>query len=732
MKENSYKQKNSYRILGKMTFIGMVLFILYLIITARNSLVSCFTGTTVNYYILVTILITFTFFAVKDEKIFFLYITGMFIFFIWLSFVDTGYSPLDEAMHFDYINHIIATNKLPTFGNWDYTFLNAANNSINSCGKISNFESVQAPLYYILMAVVGKFIKNAYLRLHIFRIISLTSVWITYFFIKKTCNILKKQIAIRDDVLRIALLLTIFNPAYLYRLSRLNNETLVCVLIPILLYIAIKCLSNGYEQKYYWTMAFLCIAIFLTKSTAVYVYIIPCLVAIFQKKVKNVIVPIIISAVPSIPWFGFNYYIYGSFTGMEEHIKRVIPIANPTQTPRDLIDAFFNVFLGTYFTGEEIGLSGIDAFWVNSLFVVCLFWIFFLIKNAFVDFKHNKLEVEKYCFKIRINIICLLIMCGCVFCLIMGTISTKIDALRGRYFYGPCVALAFLIIINVTQPLTKDVQRAIYSIAIISIGIVFTRNIVMYTDRIYTDNHLYSNNVKKIELYNLSDTNWRHGYSISNNCLLIRLEKSDSVENYNALIGHIVSNDIDSAIIIGVTDTGIVNDERYIYLLTNKHMDGDSNTLNIGKYCKKYNYNTGATDTITDNIEEYEVAQTLKIKKTGRVWGCEINLATYAHENYDATVRYKIKDEDGYLMQDGYTEIENIVDNEYSTIYFDEPIEVYKNQVIMLSFIYDNDKNYPLSLKVSDNDSYKEGAMYLEGKEMEGKDMGIKILMENE
>ena len=72
------------------------------------------------------------------------------------------------------------------------------------------------------------------------------------------------------------------------------------------------------------------------------------------------------------------------------------------------------------------------------------------------------------------------------------------------------------------------------------------------------------------------------------------------------------------------------------------------------------------------------------------------------------------------------------MDNEYSTIYFDEQIEVYKNQVIMLSFIYDNDKNYPLSMKVSDNDSYKEGAMYLEGKEMEGKDMGIKILMENE
>ena len=210
------------------------------------------------------------------------------------------------------------------------------------------------------------------------------------------------------------------------------------------------------------------------------------------------------------------------------------------------------------------------------------------------------------------------------------------------------------------------------------------------------------------------------------------LKNKDKLENYNFLIGHVVYNDEDSAIITGITNIGDINNERYIYLIANRHMEGNNNIINIGKYCKEYNYNTGATDVITDNIEGHNVAQSLKMKTTGKVWGCKLNLSTYACEKYNATVKYNIKNENGCLLQEGYAVADNIEDNKYSTVYFEEPIEVYKDQVIMLSFVYDNDKNYPLSMKVSDNDSYEDGTMYLDEKELEGKDMGIKILMVKE
>ena len=289
-----YKKKSS--ILGIIIIALLLVCISYILLFAKSNIVSSVCDRLWKYYLIMGLIMSLVFLAIKNEKIFFVYVIAIFFFFSWYSFADQSYSVVDETMNFEYVNHIIRTKQLPTFSDEvDSDFLDLANNNLQETIISTNYEAVQTPLYYIILAILGCKIKSAYFRLRLYRILGLYSICFVYYFVNKTVRYLKNNqlFDIDEECLRATYLLTIFSPGYLFRASRLNNEILVCALMAVLIYIAVKCILDGYNPRYYWGMAIVSIALFMTKTTAIYAFCVLAIVALFQKKILKAIIPVI-------------------------------------------------------------------------------------------------------------------------------------------------------------------------------------------------------------------------------------------------------------------------------------------------------------------------------------------------------------------------------------------------------------------------------------------------------
>lgn len=708
-------------------------FVFYLCVNAKRTLAYNIQGSGNYYYILLILVVINVFFAVKSKKYFAVYVASLIVFFIWFSFADTWYSPIDEIMNFENINHIVANNRLTTFeDNIDYVFLNKANDGVNAVGSITNYEAVQAPLYYILFAAVGKFISNAYVRLHVFRLISLFLVFIIYFFVEKTVCYLEENgiIQINHQIYRIGLLITIFNPGYLYRASRLNNEILVCVLMSILLYISIRCVVEGYRKNYYWIISLLCVSLFLTKNTAIYAYIIFGAIVLFQKRVKDAIIPTVSGAVLTIPWFLFNYFEYGSLTAMKQHLDFVIPIVNPSRANVDLFDAFFNILPVTFFSAEEVAYPTAEVIWMGCFVIFLMILILGVSELIVGEVKNNKWELQSYKKKTVVNIICVALILACFLCLLMGTVSTKVCSIRGRYFYGPSIAIIILMVVN-GDILSNKIKNYLGGILTIIIAIAVTRGSVTFINKVYTNENLYASEVEEYELCDISDENWHHGYSKTGNYLLVEITDRNSADNFQALVGHLISNGNQTAFITGISEMQEVGENKYVWLQTNKHLDSElveDNVIQVGAYCSVENYNTYAVNAIVDNIEEKCIAQSIKMSESGEIYGYEIMLGTYGIGDYSAKCKYGVSDATGKELESGTVDIAMIKDNLYTRIYFDNPMDVKKDEEIVISLFLDNANDLPIAAYISNNDSYPAGSLYIDGVEMNGQDLGIKIL----
>ena len=165
--------------------VSLVILTIAIIISCCHALQTLYPSIAISseiYYVIMLILGCVILCALQSKIGFRIYILLLLSFFVWLSFADIGYDPIDEAQHFEYINHIVEFHKLPIWGDpVNSQYLNAADNSFVEISKnMVNYEVVQSPLYYILMAVISAKISNAYIRFHVCRLVSLCSVLIVF------------------------------------------------------------------------------------------------------------------------------------------------------------------------------------------------------------------------------------------------------------------------------------------------------------------------------------------------------------------------------------------------------------------------------------------------------------------------------------------------------------------------------------------------------------------------
>lgn len=705
--------------------VSLVILTIAIIISCCHALQTLYPSIAISseiYYVIMLILGCVILCALQSKIGFRIYILLLLSFFVWLSFADIGYDPIDEAQHFEYINHIVEFHKLPIWGDpVNSQYLNAADNSFVEISKnMVNYEVVQSPLYYILMAVISAKISNAYIRFHVCRLVSLCSVLIVFFLVNKTIYYMKDHgiLKINNVIYRMALALTIFNPGYLYRMSRLNNESLVCVLMATLLHFSVKCITEGYTKRLYWILSIICVALFLTKTTSIYAYAAYGIIILSQKKIKEAIMPVIVGAACAVPWFAFNYISYGRFTAMKQHIEYILPIVNPNNEKINLFEACFDILPFSFFSAQEVNYSLGELFWLAFFWIVVVFLIIDAIFTYAIR-KKSVLTSSESMPKVEvINFWCAILLILAIVCLAAGTIFTRINAIIGRYFYPVCIVIIILLLTsNVNSKKIK--LYTVYTFVLI-LTIITTKAFVTFTDRIFTNENLYGSHVTNIVMSDITDDNWNHGVSWDGQKLLI----NNNGANYSILSGRAISLGDQKSIIIRPEENG-----EYVYLHLTNAIDAkrvDTNIVKLGSTIQNIPYNTDA-DILLEGIEDKPICQEITIKENVTLTGFQVQLATYWDTNYDAFINYKLSDSHGNVILEGDSYIENIADNAYTTISLTEPIQVQENEILRWTFTIDNSENKPIAVYVTQNDMYSDGTLYFNNEEKSELDICFKL-----
>ncbi|CAI3593349.1 hypothetical protein [Clostridium neonatale] len=388
----------------------------------------------------------------------------LFLFFSVIIILMTyRYSPIDEAAHFDYINYIIDNHKLPTLhGSLDADTLSSVFTQ-NIPGNVMNHEAVQPPLYYLIMAMLTFWVKNYTLRLYIIRFLGILSLIVAYLLTCKTIKLLEenKFLEISNTKLNIIFFLVIFNPGTIIRMSYISNEHLAVLLSCIFIYLIVKLIIYGVYGKLFWKSCLTLILLMLTKNTTIFLLGILIIVLIYYKKIKEIFLCVGIIGLSLTPWFIFNIVNYGKLTGMSEHVKFVIQIVNPQNMPIEIPESIASVF-NTYFV-QEYGLDGIGVMLLHSLSLfllfICVKTSICAIKNIIIILKNNfkfTYDIEER--KMIINIIMIMSIVFNILVLVMGSISTKVNVIIGRYLYISFIPLVYVILIYINKWKTRYIK----------------------------------------------------------------------------------------------------------------------------------------------------------------------------------------------------------------------------------------------------------------------------------
>ncbi len=592
----------------------------------------------------------------------------------------------DEGSHLDFVNHIITYKELPVVSDLtDAGKLNAGNYSIDSIYPLKNYEAVQAPLYYLVLVPFGWLIKNMPMRVRMLRLLTLAMVLAGIYVTKKTFDLLKEWGLYREGegevFLRMVSLLTVFCPGYLIRGTRLSNEALLCLLIPMLLYVGLKCLKEGYSSRAYWVMSAICLGCFMTKNTAIFVYAVIGIIALIQGKFKKAILPVLAGVPVTIPWLIFNYRAYGHLTGMAEHIEFVKPIVNPTDAGIDVFDEFLNMIGPSFWYGEDIAPLGNAGIMIHTVYMIgaaCLFFIIVrLTKEIWTCFRSGwKKELS---LRMKINLVCAGILLAAFIVLSAGAISTRLPSVRGRYFHGAAGSIIILAAINL-RSLSTWGKKVILLLLGLFAGVLIYNTIDFFMQQTSYQHKVFAVNVKSIELEDVSDETWTHG--ISKDGMSIRVPAGP---DYSCLKDRMITIGDQDRIIVGSYD-----EEAYSCLMISVALDPEVVEEN------------GTLITLGDNLEWREIPdngsnfrykaveedtvfyQSYHVDSDQLIGGFSFYAGTYAKTLPETDITYLVRDDTGKCLEENSIVYTDMEDNAWDMIYLKNVYKIEEGRTIYI------------------------------------------------
>lgn len=372
---------------------------------------------------------------------------------ILFVFIMPIYSPIDEAAHFAYISFIINKAQLPSLFDLidDQTLAIVGQIPINTA---INHEAVQPPFYYFVSATFSFLITNPVLRFYYIRLLGLLALLLNFFISMKTINLLKKHNVIKcnDLILTLFSTLLLLNPACLVRFTTISNECLAIILCSSLCYLFVVVIFEGINRNRMIFVTLLIGLSFLTKNTTLIYSVIVVLLFIYYKKFNYIFTFILGALIIISPWLINNYRVYGSLTGLAEHIKFVLPIVNPSYSYVNVISDTFSIFK-SYFIAQEIYHGNFLAMLVNFINVaLVILLIFYFIKSykIIVQILKNKFRFS-HDFDEKITILvlaCTLLVFMNIFSLVYSSSNLRVSVLIGRYLYITSLPLLILVILG--------------------------------------------------------------------------------------------------------------------------------------------------------------------------------------------------------------------------------------------------------------------------------------------
>ena len=335
------------------------------------------------FYLLVISLAIFIYLMVsKSPKIIYLLIIGLGV--VWII-CDREYNIIDEGSHMYIINYIVDNHRFPLIQ--------------------ENYEAVQGPVYYYLMAILFGLIPQE-IRYFACRLAGLGCLIIFGFvnrlLIKKLvqCGLILVDLPLQN----IIWFLFMLNPHILIRLTRVSNESLAVLLSGIIIYLVVNQLLDGADRKITYLVTILCAINFLTKATTIFLFVGVIIVNVYYKHWRDIAVNIFLLLVLICPWFISNYITYGELTAMSGHLEFVLPIVNPEKIPVDIFSTILS-FFDNYFFAIEAGYwfyyPQLSAF-LSSLCLFLFCTATFIAGKALViffadhlRFRYDILEKEK-------------------------------------------------------------------------------------------------------------------------------------------------------------------------------------------------------------------------------------------------------------------------------------------------------------------------------------------------
>lgn len=631
-----------------------------------------------------------------------------------LIFLDLSPSPIDETPNFDYINHIIKYHSLPSvYDLVDAEYLNTIKGWNIPFGTV-NYEAVQAPIYYLVLAIIGQVSVSPTFRLILFRLIGLLliilTIMITDFTVSKIFN---RNIIEKKTHYRIWRIILFFTPGYVLRATRLNNEVLACFFMAIFIYVIFITLKNGYSKKRYIILALLTVILFLTKNTSIYAFLVFVIIALLQKKLFQAICGLILFTPAIIPWILMNFKTYGHITGMNAHLTFVLPIVNPNHYGVDIFDGILRFLPLTFFNGEELEFS----IFVQALIIGCnIFLLILLVKstvNTLRDVIHAEFTLNRLSEQTKINIVCLVFIYSILTILILGSLSTRIQTLRGRYIYPIIPVLLIFLLNNINELYINKTIIIFISLMlgfVLSTGVLCTINKIALNLSGIVNHELLSENEPNVEL----------------SSKVVKV-KHNKYRDYSMLVDRRIEMNGDFALI-----TAVDEDATYSYL----RLDHDISSYQLENKVilkEKYtweNYNQG-NNYVLGNIEGRTVCQEFVPKGSGNIIGFSVEFGTYNNNDYSADLLYKLIDENGKILATSSAEHVKIEDNSRRVLLFDKPVSVRSTDRLRFEITVENRLNEPIAISTSDS-TYKNGDMYIisDSNEQNNKmhDIGFQIL----
>ena len=713
--------------------IPSVLFLLMMALLfdrAMTSVTSAFVWTGNEGIFILAVCCIITFLAAKTKVGYGVFLACWIGFFVFTAVYDMGYSPVDEGAHFATINYIVSHKRLPTVSDdINSKELNAANDSLNNITSNKNYEAVQAPLYYLGMAFFGWFIRYMPARLRILRLLSFALVMAGICILKKTIDVLEEwKVYQRGDgvyFLRLLALVAVFSPGYLLRAGRLNNECLLCFLIPLLLYVGVRCLKEGYSARFYWMMSGICFACIMTKNTALYAYAVIGIIALYQRKILKAIIPVLAGVPLMIPWLIFNYRAYGHLTGMSEHIAYVFPIVNPDNHTIDLLDSFLHLIGTSFLGGEDILFTPNVATFVDRVFLVVVA-ILVVISLRIILAVIRSVRSEGSVIltpEMQVSMICIVLLAATLIMLSAGAIGTRLPSLRGRYFHGSAAALVLLGCANIHS--SPKVVRWVLSILTgVLFGAAMYIGIVYMGEQTCIQNKLYASKVDHLEIIDITDEEWTQGISADGRrvCVPSGIDYS-SLENRCVKIGE------QTRIITGA---GQMENQTFLELNLPVSSDGaESNfRMDLGAAVRwkiiNEQYRRHSSHLCT---EDSTLSQSYLCQGGTELYGMSICVGTYGETIPEVGIDYTITDSEGNMIAQQSAVATDVQDLGWMKFYLEEPVIVGEDTELTVDLSIRLDEEYQISVFYTKKDHYKDGVLAIDGELREKDDLEFEVLV---